>query len=55
MMTSIGINEMAISVLVLLNTFIIYKMYNMSITLARIQERLEWIVKTINNIGDIHG
>ena len=45
----IGVNEVAISILVLLNTFIIYKVYNISVKIARIEERLEWLIKIMNN------
>mgnify|MGYP000064703171 CR=1 FL=1 len=45
----IGVNEVAISILVLLNTFIIYKVYNISVKIARIEERVEWLIKIMNN------
>jgi len=44
----IGVNEIAISVLVLLNSFIIYKVYNISVRIARIEERVEWLIKIMN-------
>ena len=43
-----GINEIAISILVLLNSFIIYKIYNISVKIARIEERVEWLIKIMN-------
>ena len=48
----IGVNEITISILILLNSFIIYKIYNISIKIARIEERVEWIIKLMNNEGD---
>ena len=44
----IGVNEIAISILVLLNSFIIYKIYNISVKIARIEERVEWLIKIMN-------
>ena len=43
-----GINEIAISILVLLNSFIIYKIYNISVRIARIEERVDWLIKIMN-------
>ena len=40
-----GVNEIAISILILLNSFIIYKIYSISIKIARIEERVEWLIK----------
>ena len=47
-----GINEIAISILVLLNSFIIYKIYNISVKIARIEERVEWLIKIMNDGSD---
>ena len=44
----IGVNEIAISILVLLNSFIIYKIYNISVRIARIEERVDWLIKIMN-------
>ena len=40
--------EVAISILIFLNSFVIYKIYNMSTKIAKIEEDIKWIIKMVN-------
>jgi len=40
--------EVAISILIFLNSFVIYKIYDMSTKIAKIEEDVKWIIKMVN-------
>ena len=45
------ITEISISVLIFLNGFIVYKIYDMSTRIAKIEEDIKWIIKMINGFS----
>ena len=44
-MPYISLGDLGISVLILISSFLLYKVYNISIRLTRIEERVDWLVK----------
>jgi len=44
-MVSVSLGDLGISVLILISSFLLYKVYNISIRLTRIEERVDWLVK----------
>jgi len=42
------ITEISISILIFLNSFVIYKIYEISTRMAKIEEDVKWIIKMIN-------
>ncbi|MHA1590230.1 MAG: hypothetical protein ACTSVA_06475 [Candidatus Njordarchaeales archaeon] len=45
------ITEISISVLIFLNGFIVYRIYDMSTRIAKIEEDIKWIIKMINGFS----
>jgi len=43
--------EVAISILIFLNSFVIYKIYDVSTKIAKIEEDIKWIIKMINGFS----
>jgi len=40
--------EVLISILIFLNSFLVYKVYDLSSRVTRIEEDIKWIIKMIN-------
>jgi len=46
-MVSISLGDLGVSVLILISSFLLYKIYNISMRLTRIEERVEWLCKLV--------